>query len=92
MISNEQPERLGPGPAAYDHLKSLKKMVVTKGREGPVFRAPSDLNEKVKQKLNVSSSEDLLKLKLLRAGPGSYDPDNSCMSNRGNPIGEVSPS
>lgn len=48
MISNEQSERLGPGPAAYDHLKSLKKMVVTKGREGPVFRAPSDLNEKVK--------------------------------------------
>ena len=48
MISNEPPERLGPGPAAYDHLKSLKKMVVTGGREGPVFRAPSDLNEKVK--------------------------------------------
>ena len=61
MISNESISLLGPGPAAYNHLKSLKNVIVTKAKVGPVLRKPHELDARVKKKLNISSSEDLFK-------------------------------
>lgn len=59
MITNEITNRLGPGPAAYDHLKALKKVIVSNAKVGPIIRKASNLNERIKKNLNVSSSEDL---------------------------------
>ena len=61
MITNEGfISILGPGPAAYDNLKSLKNMQkLSKGC--PVIKKPSALDERVKKLLNVSSTEDLHK-------------------------------
>jgi len=62
MISNESISVLGPGPAAYDNLSPLKSIVHRKLSKGiPIFKQPSDLDERVKKMLNVSSTDDLLK-------------------------------
>ena len=77
MITNESSNQLGPGPAAYDHLRSLKNVIVTKRHVGPVMRQPTDLDDKVKSNLNVSCSQDLAKMYNVSPGPGSYDHDES---------------
>ena len=61
MISNESVSKYGPGPAAYNHLRSLKNVVVQKAKVGPVIRKPHEIDARVKKKLNISSSEDLFK-------------------------------
>ena len=77
MISNESISQLGPGPAAYNHLKSLKNVVVQRAKLGSVIRKPHELDARVKKKLNISSSEDLFKQKQDLPGPGYYEPDIS---------------
>ena len=77
MISNESISELGPGPAAYNHLRSLKNVVVQRAKFGPVIRPPHELDARVKKKLNVSSSEDFFKQKQDLPGPGYYEPDTS---------------
>lgn len=63
MITNESVSQLGPGPAAYNQLRSLKNVVVQKTKVGPVIKKPHEIDARVKKKLNVSSSEDLIKQK-----------------------------
>ena len=78
MITNGSISKLGPGPAAYDHLRALKYTVTSNAKVGPVIRKPHELADKVKKNLNVSSSEDLLKLKLqAMPGPGQYNHEES---------------
>lgn len=79
MITNEIINRSGPGPAAYDYLDALKK-VISNNWQGPVIKRPSELDERIKMKLNVSTSEDLFKQKLQMPGPGSYEPETSLFS------------
>ena len=86
LISNESIPKMGPGPAAYNQLHSLKKVVVSRPNDGPVMRQPHKVDERVRQKLNVSSSQDLIDKRLLLPGPGASDPDNSQISNRGAPF------
>ena len=80
MITNDIINRMGPGPAAYDHLRSLKNLMANNWH-GPVIKKPSELDDRVKKKLNVSSSEDLFKQRILRPGPGTYEPETSTFSN-----------
>ena len=77
MISNESISKLGPGPAAYDQLKSLKNVVVQRAKVGPIIKKPHELDARVKKKLNISSSEDMFQKKQIRPGPGSYEPEES---------------
>ena len=77
MISNEGISKLGPGPAAYNHLRSLKNAVVQRTKLGPVIRKPHELDARVKKNLNISSSEDLFKQRQDLPGPGYYEPDVS---------------
>ena len=48
-----------------------------KTKLGPVIRKPHEIDARVKNKLNISSSEDLFKLKQDLPGPGYYEPDVS---------------
>ena len=59
MITDEVISILGPGPAAYDNLKSKVQPKSAKG--GPILRKPSELDQRVKKLLNVESKEDLHK-------------------------------
>lgn len=77
MISNESISHLGPGPAAYNHLRSLKNVVVQKAKVGPVIRKPHEINARIKKNLNISSSEDLFKQRQDLPGPGTYEPEAS---------------
>ena len=62
MITNESISILGPGPAAYDNLQPLKKLIHKKLTKGsPLMKQPSTLDERVKKIHNVSSTEDLHK-------------------------------
>jgi len=61
MISNESIGKLGPGPAAYNHLRSLKNVVVQNAKVGPVIKMPHEMDARVKKKLNISGSEDFIK-------------------------------
>ena len=62
MITNELINRIGPGPAAYDYLSALKKVISNKWK-GPVIKKPSELDDRVRMKLNVSTSRDTSKQK-----------------------------
>ena len=77
MITDEVRDNsiLGPGPADYDNLKSKVQTKLARG--GPIIRKPTELDQRVKKMLNVVSSEDLFKQKLVSPGPGSYDHTSS---------------
>ena len=76
MITNEIINRLGPGPAAYDNISALKK-VISNNWQGPVIKRPTKLEDRSKTKLYASKSGDLLKQKFAIPGPGSYEPETS---------------
>ena len=77
IISNESIDLVGPGPAVYNPLDSIKNVTAKKQKATTVMRQPSEIDHRVRKLHKVSSLSELSQQKMDFPGPASYAPKNA---------------